>query len=210
MTHKLCPLKSIARLEKRESPTAARKPTERRDLETRFLATTDQGVFEGHASIFGVQDSYGDVIKRGAFKACLKAFESAGRMPLMLYSHDPSRPVGVWEQIAEDEKGLHVQGRLLRDIPDGDLAYKLLMGKALDGLSIGFRVVDASRDTSGVRTISQIDLVEISLVSLPAMPGARIEQVRSSARTPSGHATAVADLITACKAASQSFNNPRK
>ncbi|MBS0237076.1 MAG: HK97 family phage prohead protease [Proteobacteria bacterium] len=203
-------LQSIAKLEKRESPTAARKPTERRDLETRFLATTDQGVFEGHASIFGVQDSYGDVIKRGAFKASLKAFKSAGRMPLMLYSHDPARPVGVWEQIVEDEKGLHVQGRLLRDIPDGDVAYKLMMSKALDGLSIGFRVVDASRDTSGVRTISQIDLIEISLVAMPAMPGARIEQVRSFTRSASGHATAVADFVSACKAASQSFNKLRK
>ncbi|MBS0250706.1 MAG: HK97 family phage prohead protease [Proteobacteria bacterium] len=183
---------------------------ETRDLEARFLASTDQGVFEGHASVFGQQDSYGDVIKRGAFKQSLKAFKAAGRMPLMLYSHDPTRPVGVWEKIEEDDKGLAVQGRLLRDVPDGDLAYKLLKGKAFDGLSIGFRVVEATRDSNGIRTVSQIDLVEISLVAMPAMPGARIEQVRSFTRSASGHATAVTDFVSACKAASQSFNKLRK
>lgn len=202
-------LQSIAKLETRVS-ASLRETKDLSGTELRFLASSDQGIFEGHASLFGVQDAYGDVIKRGAFKQSLKAFKSASRMPLMLYSHDPSRPVGVWEKIEEDDKGLLVQGRLLRDIPDGDLAYKLLMGKAFDGLSIGFRVVEATRDSKGVRLVSQIDLVEISLVSLPAMPGARIEQVRSSVRTASGHATAVTDFLRACSQASQSFAPPKR
>lgn len=189
---------------KRETANA-RETKDLSGSELRFLASSDQGIFEGHASLFGVQDSYGDVIKRGAFRQSLKAFKAANRMPSMFYSHDTARPVGVWEKIEEDEKGLLVQGRLLRDIPDGDLVYKLLTGKALDGLSIGFRVVEATRDSKGIRLISQIDLVEISLVSLPAMPGARIEQVRSFTRSASGHATAVTDFVSACKAASQSF-----
>src|ERR1700754_5362483 len=106
-------------------------------LEVKALG--DDGTFEGYGSIFKNVDSYGEVVEPGAFTASLVDARQKGRSIKMLWQHDPSQPIGVWGEMAEDSKGLYVKGRLLKDkVPQATAAYELLKEGALDGLSIGY------------------------------------------------------------------------
>lgn len=130
------------------------------------------GRFCGYASLFGVMDQSGDIVMPGAFA---KSLARRGRHGVrMLFQHDPKEPVGLWERIAEDARGLFVEGRLLAGITRAGELKALIENGALDGLSIGFRTVRASRTGGGLRRLWQIELWEISIVTFPMMDGARI------------------------------------
>lgn len=179
---------------------------ELRDFEARFVAEADGGpvgVFTGYASLFNTTDSYGDQIKPGAFKRTLKEAKARGITPPMLWNHNTDAVIGKWTDIQEDAKGLAVTGQLVCETVRGSEAYSLMKAGALSGMSIGFRTRSAAVGQGGTRIVTDIDLVEISLVALPAADGARITQVR----TASGHATAVSAFVQACQQASQSFIN---
>lgn len=135
------------------------------------------GSFSGYASLFGRVDLGKDLVERGAFANSLRARGAAGIR--MLFQHDPSEPIGVWTEIREDARGLFVRGRLTQEVGRAREVLSLLRGGALDGLSIGFRAVKARRDpTTGVRRILEADLWEISVVTFPMLPGARVETVK--------------------------------
>lgn len=135
------------------------------------------GVFSGYASLFGRVDLGRDVVEKGAFSASLKARGAGGIR--MLFQHDPAEPIGVWTEIREDARGLFVRGRLAKDVARAREVHSLMRGGALDGLSIGFRPVRAKSDPkSGVRRILEADLWEISVVTFPMLPDARIETVK--------------------------------
>jgi HK97 family phage prohead protease len=131
------------------------------------------GRFAGYASVFNEADDGGDVVMPGAFAASLR---KRGRERVrLLFQHDPKEPVGLWDRIAEDGFGLWVEGRLVPGVPRADALRRLIEKRAIDGLSIGFRTVRASRERgSGHRRLFEIDLWEISIVSFPMMAGARI------------------------------------
>lgn len=131
------------------------------------------GKFAGYASVFGRADEGGDIVMPGAFS---KSLSKRGRDAVrMLFQHDPKEPVGVWERIAEDGFGLWVEGRLVPEVPRADALRRLIARGAVDGLSIGFRTVRATREPkSGHRRLWQIDLWEISIVTFPMMDAARI------------------------------------
>jgi HK97 family phage prohead protease len=139
------------------------------------LAIDDEGRFAGYASVFGRLDESGDIVLPGAFR---KSLQKRGRERVrMLFQHDPKEPVGVWEQIAEDGFGLFVEGRLTGGVPRADALRRLIERRAIDGLSIGFRTVKASREAAtGHRKLSEIDLWEISIVTFPMLDAARIGQ----------------------------------
>jgi len=120
-------------------------------------------LIEGHASLFGVADLGGDVIRAGAFA---RALRTGGRPPMLLQHHTASR-VGRWTRVIEDGRGLFVRG--LVDNPSA----RRLVAAGLDGLSIGFRARCWAPRIGGGRHLIEIDLVEISLVSDPMLPGAR-------------------------------------
>ncbi|APE45422.1 peptidase U35 [Sulfitobacter alexandrii] len=128
----------------------------------------------GYASLFGDPDQGGDVVERGAYAASLKAAAAAGRSIKMLWQHDPAQPIGVWEQVREDERGLWVKGRILSEVAKGREAAALVAAGAIDGLSIGYRTVRAGRTTKGRRLLSELDLWEVSLVTFPMLPSARV------------------------------------
>jgi uncharacterized protein len=128
------------------------------------------GRFSGYASVFNVLDAGGDIVMPGAFAKSLAKRRSRIRL---LFQHDPKEPVGVWESMAEDEHGLFVAGRLVPGVPRADAIRRLIENRALDGLSIGFRTVRATRE-AGARKLWQIDLFEISIVTFPMMEEARI------------------------------------
>lgn len=156
-------------------------------LEVKF-ATGEAGTFTGYASVFGGEpDSYGDVIAPGAFAASLAEHKAGNTRPLLLWQHDQSEPVGVWESVEEDAHGLKVSGRLVLDTARGRDAYALLKAGALNGLSIGYRVRDYERRGRG-RLLKHIELIEISIVSVPAASPARITSVKSDATAAMGAA----------------------
>lgn len=142
-------------------------------------AVGDEGVVEGYGSVFNTEDSYGDVITPGAFDASLKAHKAEGTMPAMLWQHNTDAPIGVWEEMTEDGNGLMVKGRLILESPRAAEAFALLKAKALNGLSIGFMAKQwtISRDTE-IRTLTEIDLWEVSLVTFPANGKARVTQIK--------------------------------
>jgi HK97 family phage prohead protease len=131
------------------------------------------GTFTGYASLFDREDLGRDVVRPGAFATSL-ARRGAGGVR-MLYQHDPAEPIGVWERLVEDRRGLLASGRILPEIARGRDVLALIRAGALDGLSIGFRAVRVRRDTrSGVRRILEVDLWEISVVTFPLLSDARI------------------------------------
>lgn len=165
-----------------------------RDIEIR-LAADESGAVAGYAAVFGQPDAFGDTLVRGAFARSLEQHRAAGTRPLMLWSHDPGNPVGVWDEITEDAKGLKVSGRLVLDATAGRDAHALLKAGAIDGLSIGFRTVKAVTDQKGGRRVEAVDLIEISLVARPAQPAARVTSVRSEPE-----AAGLAAFVRACAA----------
>lgn len=135
---------------------------------------TEDGEFEGYASVFGQKDQGDDVVQKGAFRGSLTQ-----RKPKMLYQHDPSQPIGVWTDVREDDHGLLVRGKILSKVAKGAEVLELMRAKVLDGLSIGYRTLKASRDErSGIRTLIEVDLWEISVVTFPMLPSATIDAVK--------------------------------
>ena len=92
----------------------------------------------------------------------------------MLWQHDPTQPIGVWDEVLEDNKGLWVKGRLLADVAKGREAASLIGAGAIDGLSIGYRTVKARKDGKGGRLLLELELWEVSLVTFPMLPDARV------------------------------------
>ncbi len=132
----------------------------------------DEGVvrFAGYAAVFGRVDRGGDVIAPGAFAESLRRRIATGEALPILWQHDPARPIGMVESIAEDARGLRVIGRVAVG-----RAAELVRDGALDGLSFGYRVVAAEGDRP--RRLATLDIVEVSLVAHPMQPLARIHAV---------------------------------
>ncbi|MCB1436708.1 MAG: HK97 family phage prohead protease [Rhodobiaceae bacterium] len=138
------------------------------------------GSFTGYASLFGKEDLGRDMVLPGAFAESIAARGASGIK--LLYQHDPAEPIGVWREIREDEAGLFVRGQLLRDVARAREVLSLMRGGALDGLSIGFRTVKGRTDPkSGIRRIEKVDLWEISIVTFPMLPEARVSAVKQAA-----------------------------
>lgn len=153
---------------------------ETRAYALQIKATGDDGSIEGYGSVYGVRDNYDDVIASGAFGESLKSHKSNGTMPAMLWQHDSSEPIGVWTAMVEDSKGLKITGKLALDTVRGKEAHALLKMGALNGLSIGFMSKQWTYDRdSEVRTLTEIDLWEVSLVTFPANEKARVTNVKS-------------------------------
>lgn len=139
----------------------------------------DDGFFCGYASVFDVADHHQEIVARQAFRQSLANWQSKGRLPKMLWQHDQRKPIGVWDEIYEDDHGLFVKGRLLLDLESGREAYALMKAGVIDSLSIGFRTLKALKDPSkGPRILQEVDLLEISLVTFAANPDAKITAVK--------------------------------
>ncbi|MCH8926130.1 MAG: HK97 family phage prohead protease [Proteobacteria bacterium] len=138
------------------------------------------GVFEGLASTFGNQDMVGDVVEPGAFAATIAR---PGRIK-MLWQHDARAPIGVWDDIRETAAGLEVKGRLVLQVQRAREALALLKAGAVDALSIGFSVMRGGADFDrerGLRRIKAVELWEISVVTFPANPKARVDRIKARA-----------------------------
>ena len=132
---------------------------------------------EGYASLWGVADLNGDVVARGAFAASLAAREARGVR--MLHQHEGRAPVGVWDEVREDGRGLWVSGRIIDWSAEARFARALAEAGALDGLSIGFRSQRARRE-GRLRVLVEVELWEVSLVTFPMLPAARFQLIAAS------------------------------
>jgi len=142
----------------------------------------------GYASLFDIEDHGRDLVRSGAFARSLKA--KGPRGVRMLFQHDAGEPVGVWDEIVEDGRGLHVRGRILGDGPRGRAALGLVREGAVDGLSIGFRTVRSAPRPGGGRDLLDLDLWEVSIVTFPMLPQARLRVLAPSAETVAAFAAA--------------------
>jgi HK97 family phage prohead protease len=163
-------------------------------LETKFCRfdteakLSDGCRIEGYASLFGTTDQGGDIVEPGAYSRSL----GTDRRVKMLWQHDPREPIGIWDAVQEDTKGLYVKGRLLDSVMRAREAAALIEAGAIDGLSIGYRTVRAQKNDKGQRLLSEVELWEVSLVTFPMLPQARL----SGAGADAAKAEDLRDLAT--------------
>ena len=156
-------------------------------LETKFcsfdgaLALKEGAEIAGYASLFGAADQGGDVVVEGAYGASLTRLAKAKSGVKMLWQHDPTRPIGVWDEVREDGRGLWVKGRLILEVQAAREAQALLQAGAIDGLSIGYRTLRSEKAAGGRRLLHEIELWEVSLVTFPMLPEARVQADPSDA-----------------------------
>lgn len=156
---------------------------QRFDAPLKIKSVSESGEFSGYGSVFGVEDSYGDVVVRGAFEQSLADHESKGRLPSLLWQHRMDEPIGVYTKMSEDDNGLYVEGRLLiDDDPQAKRAHAHMKAGSLSGLSIGYTLPDGWEydKEKDVFILRQIDLWEVSLVTFPANDDARVQDVKSA------------------------------
>ena len=167
--------------------TRSGRPSHLATMACEFKAVGDGpvGTFSGYGAVFGNVDVYGERILPGAFTQTLTNAAQIGRLPAMLWQHDPTRPVGKWTAMREDARGLYVEGELA-DTQLGRETYALLKLGALSGLSIGFSVPsggDRFDRTTETRELLTVDLWEVSPVTFPANTEARVAQVKFAGPT---------------------------
>ena len=145
------------------------------------LATLNRNAFEGYASLFGVADGAGDVVAPGAFA---KSIGERGLSRIrMLYQHFAHEPIGTWDVIREDSRGLYVRGSLVTEIERGRDVRALLEKGALNGLSIGFKTRRARHDPkTGLRVLLDVELWEISVVTFPLLEGSFVTAIGKAAQ----------------------------
>ena len=144
-----------------------------------------KGVFTGYGSIFGNEDQGNDIVAKGAFTKSLN--ERPASKVKMLFQHKTDEPIGVFTDIYEDSKGLYVKGQLAMGTQKGRETYELLKMGALDGMSIGFKADPQKQgyneNKRGVRTLKEVDLMEISLVTFPMNEEAMVQSVKGNSKS---------------------------
>jgi HK97 family phage prohead protease len=151
-----------------------------RDFDLSIKAVRDDGLFSGYGSVFGVVDTYNEVVAPGAFEESLADLKAKGRKAPVLWQHRSDQPLGTYETLREDSKGLYVEGQLLTTaVGQAREAQALLKAGAVTGLSIGYYVRQSSYDEkTGIRTLTRLDLMEVSLVTFPANDAARVDAIK--------------------------------
>lgn len=140
------------------------------------VKASEQGVIEGYGSVFNIPDQGNDIVAPGAFAKSL-----ANRMPKMLWQHDPDDPIGVWDEAREDDRGLYLKGHLAMKTRKGAEAFELLRAGAIDGLSIGYRTIEAEMDGKSRRVLKEVELWEVSVVTFPMNESATVDAVKAAA-----------------------------
>ena len=159
------------------------------ELDVKFEIKTEEideekGLFSGYGSIFNNKDLGNDVVMAGAFAQSIG--KKGAKAIKLLYQHKQDEPIGVFDEIIEDQKGLKVKGRLAMGTQRGREVYELMKMGAIDGLSIGYRVDDKGYDYDKRRRrrmLKSVDLMEISAVTFPMNPRARVQAVKGAERT---------------------------
>lgn len=153
----------------------------RLDIPFEIKSISDTGAFTGYGSVFGVKDSYSDIVIKGAFTNSLNKWKEKGRLPALLWQHKMDEPIGYYTKMVEDDNGLYLEGQLLiDDDPLAKRAHAHMKAKSLSGLSIGYILNDYDYDKEkSAFILKDISLWEVSVVTFPANDEARIDNVKS-------------------------------
>lgn len=145
-------------------------------------SVAEDGTFTGYGSVFGNVDSYKEIVAPGAFAKSLGLIAKSGDPLPVLWQHNPNNPIGGYTALSEDAHGLKVAGFLLKDdVALAKEAYALMRARVVKGLSIGYYVRGDSYDEkTGIRTLNELDLREISVVTFPANEAAQVENVKAA------------------------------
>lgn len=136
--------------------------------------------FAGYAAVFGNVDQGRDLIKQGAFAESLLKWQGKGKLPKLLWQHDPRRVIGTWTELKEDEYGLFGRGKLTEGVQDADEAYALLKDGAVEGLSIGYKTTEDEWDPdTQVRKLIKLDIMEASIVTFAMNESASVTAVKN-------------------------------
>ncbi len=147
-----------------------------------------EGSFSGYANVFDTVDSYSTKFAKGCFVQSLKEHADEGTMPKLLWQHRYDAPVGVWDEMREDDKGLYVRGRLADTTLARDALELLRLqseangARAIDGLSVGFypRAWERDEVDDDIITFTRVELIETSLVTFQSNKPSRVDQVRQA------------------------------
>lgn len=153
-----------------------------KDFGLEIKSANDAGEIEGYGSTFGGEpDSYGDIIEKGAFDETIRVHKAAGTMPAMLWGHNSGDvPIGDWVDMAEDDKGLWLKGRIDLADPVGERVYRAVKSKRVRGLSIGYDVAKSRDEKRGIRILEKLNLWEVSAVNFPANINAGFTAVKQN------------------------------
>lgn len=151
-----------------------------KDFDVKIEPGTEDGEFVGYGSIFGNVDAYREIVEEGAFSASIAEIEASGRSLPILWNHNSSEPLGYYTSLEQDDKGLKVRGCLLSgEVSRAGEIWALLKAGAISGLSIGYYIKGDSYDEeTRIRTLTELKLREISLVTFPANDEARVETIK--------------------------------
>jgi HK97 family phage prohead protease len=151
-------------------------------VEVKLVPSFDTGEISGYGAVFGNIDNHGDVIEPGAFAKSLADHLAGRTRPVMLWNHNPDRPIGAWESFVEDATGLKLSGRINTDVQAGREALSLIKQGAVAGLSIGYRVMPGGAQLdgrTGVRRLKSVALHEVSITPFPSNRLATITEAKS-------------------------------
>ncbi len=157
-------------------PPAQRLLASNRSMFVSEFISSQELELAGYASRFGVTDLSGDRVHPGAFSASLLTRQD--KLP-MLFNHETDMPIGVWDEVFEDDIGLFVRGRLCLGTPEADRAARLIINGSVSGLSIGFRTRRFETSADWGRDLFDIELWEVSIVAFPMLPNARLTEIGS-------------------------------
>ena len=138
----------------------------------------DAGVIEGYGSIFGNVDKGGDKVMPGAFADSIAQAMKGARTIKMLWYHDPTQPIGVWDELVEDGKGLKVKGRMILEVARAKEVLALMKAGVVAGLSIGYRSLKDRMD-GDIRLLEKLDLWEVSPVTFPMNDKAKVTSAKA-------------------------------
>lgn len=147
--------------------------TELADAEVRFSPVAEDGTLEGWATRFNTPDAY-----RTSFDPA--AFQWRGERLPLLWAHDPGQIVGSVRSVVAEAEGLKITAKLNLEVQRAREARAMLLAGDVSGLSIGFRRIRDEVRQGGIRHITQAQLVEVSLVAVPAVPGSRVTSTRAT------------------------------
>lgn len=147
----------------------------------KIKSINEEGEIEGYASVFDEIDRNGDVVERGAFAKSIEEF-SVGKKPKLLWQHDMSAPIGIIKELKEDDHGLFVRAQLIMDLPKAKEIHLLLKNKAMDGFSIGYKIRNHFVKNNR-KHLTDIELLEVSIVTFPACESAKIDDVKFDKNT---------------------------
>lgn len=157
------------------------QPMQHKQFSFKAQSVNDDGTFSGYGSVFGNLDSYREIVAPGAFSESLAEIKASGDPLPALWQHNNDQPIGGYEKLEEDDIGLKLEGWLMiSEIPQAAQAHALMKRRVVKGLSIGYYVVDSSFDEKErIRTLTKLDLQEISIVTFPANSEALIDAVKA-------------------------------